>query len=112
MRAPSCSRTATPTYTDDPVRWFALATILWGVVGMLVGVFIAAQLAWPQLNLGIPWLSYGRLRPLHTNAVIFAFVQKDISRSTQLGNTKIVRQYVINGVLVFHRILSVKINRD
>jgi cytochrome c oxidase cbb3-type subunit 1 len=67
------SRSAAPVYTDDAVRWFALATILWGVVGMLVGVIIAAQLAWPQLNLGIPWLSYGRLRPLHTNAVIFAF---------------------------------------
>ncbi len=67
------SRSAAPVYTDESVRWFALATILWGVVGMLVGVFIAAQLAWPQLNLGIPWLSYGRLRPLHTNAVIFAF---------------------------------------
>jgi cytochrome c oxidase cbb3-type subunit 1 len=66
------SRTA-PNYDDDVVRWFALATVLWGVVGMLVGVIIAAQLAWPQLNLGIPWLSYGRLRPLHTNAVIFAF---------------------------------------
>ena len=48
--------------------------MLWGVVGMLVGVIIAAQLTWPELNLGIPWLSYGRLRPLHTNAVIFAFV--------------------------------------
>ena len=62
-----------PAYTDDPVRWFALAAVLWGVVGMLVGVIIAAQLAWPELNFGIPWLSYGRLRPLHTNAVIFAF---------------------------------------
>jgi cytochrome c oxidase cbb3-type subunit 1 len=60
-------------YEDGPVRAFALAAVLWGVVGMLVGVVIAAQLAWPELNLGIPWLSYGRLRPLHTNAVIFAF---------------------------------------
>ena len=60
-------------YFDTPVRWFALAAVLWGVVGMLVGVIIAAQLAWPALNLDIPWLSYGRLRPLHTNAVIFAF---------------------------------------
>jgi cytochrome c oxidase cbb3-type subunit 1 len=60
-------------YFDTPVRWFALAAVLWGVVGMLVGVIIAAQLTWPELNLGIPWLSYGRLRPLHTNAVIFAF---------------------------------------
>ncbi|HEY8880834.1 MAG TPA: cbb3-type cytochrome c oxidase subunit I, partial [Roseateles sp.] len=60
-------------YEDGPVRAFALAAVLWGVVGMLVGVLIAAQLAWPDLNFGIPWLSYGRLRPLHTNAVIFAF---------------------------------------
>jgi len=60
-------------YDDSPVRWFALAAVLWGVVGMLVGVVIAAQLAWPGLNFGIPWLSFGRLRPLHTNAVIFAF---------------------------------------
>jgi len=62
-----------PVYCDGPVRAFALAAVLWGVVGMLVGVLIAAELAWPELNLGIPWLSYGRLRPLHTNAVIFAF---------------------------------------
>ena len=48
-------------------------TIVWGIVGMLVGVVIAAQLAWPALNFDIPWLTYGRLRPLHTNAVIFAF---------------------------------------
>jgi len=60
-------------YSDAVVRLFALAAVLWGVVGMLVGVVIAAQLTWPELNLGIPWLSYGRLRPLHTNAVIFAF---------------------------------------
>jgi cytochrome c oxidase cbb3-type subunit I len=67
---------ATPgqgVYADTVVRLFALAAVLWGVVGMLVGVIIAAQLAWPELNLGISFLSYGRLRPLHTNAVIFAF---------------------------------------
>ncbi|PIM52700.1 cytochrome-c oxidase, cbb3-type subunit I [Roseateles chitinivorans] len=64
---------AAPSYEDGVVRAFALAAVLWGVVGMLVGVVIAAQLAWPELNFGIPWLSYGRLRPLHTNAVIFAF---------------------------------------
>ena len=60
-------------YADSTVRLFALAAVVWGVVGMAVGVFIAAQLAWPELNFGVPWLSYGRLRPLHTNAVIFAF---------------------------------------
>ena len=60
-------------YSDAVVRLFALAAVLWGVVGMLVGVIIAAQLMWPELNFGVPYLSYGRLRPLHTNAVIFAF---------------------------------------
>lgn len=60
-------------YTDGAVRGFALAAVAWGVVGMLVGVVIAAQLAFPTLFEGISWLSYGRLRPLHTNAVIFAF---------------------------------------
>jgi cytochrome c oxidase cbb3-type subunit 1 len=64
---------ASPVYFDTPVRWFALVAVLWGIVGMLVGVIIAAQLTWPELNLGISFLSYGRLRPLHTNAVIFAF---------------------------------------
>ncbi len=61
------------TYNDAVVRQFAIAAVVWGVVGMAVGVLIASQLAWPELNFGIPWLTYGRLRPLHTNAVIFAF---------------------------------------
>ncbi|MEE4638299.1 MAG: cytochrome-c oxidase, cbb3-type subunit I [Wenzhouxiangella sp.] len=61
------------TYNDKVVRQFAVMTVVWGIVGMLVGVFIAAQLIWPGLGWEIPWLSYGRLRPLHTNAVIFAF---------------------------------------
>jgi cytochrome c oxidase cbb3-type subunit 1 len=60
-------------YSDTVVRQFAVMSVVWGVVGMLVGVTIASQLTWPELNFGIPWLSYGRLRPLHTNAVIFAF---------------------------------------
>jgi cytochrome c oxidase cbb3-type subunit 1 len=55
------------------VRGFALVAVLYGIVGMLVGVIVASQLAWPELINGIPWLTYGRLRPLHTNAVIFAF---------------------------------------
>ncbi len=61
------------TYNYTVVRQFAVMTVAWGVVGMLVGVFIAAQLVWPALNFDIPWLTFGRLRPLHTNAVIFAF---------------------------------------
>jgi len=61
------------TYNYGVVRQFAVMTVIWGIVGMLVGVIIAAQLAFPTLTDGISWLSYGRLRPLHTNAVIFAF---------------------------------------
>jgi cytochrome c oxidase cbb3-type subunit I len=60
-------------YDTQVVRWFAIMTVAWGIVGMTVGLLIAGQLAWPALNFDVPWLSYGRLRPLHTNAVIFAF---------------------------------------
>ena len=63
----------TETYNYRVVRQFAIMTIVWGIVGMAVGVLIAAQLAWPALNFDIPWLTFSRLRPLHTNAVIFAF---------------------------------------
>ena len=66
------------SYNDAVVRKFVLATVLWGVVGMLVGLIIALQLAVPELNLGLPWTTFGRLRPLHTNAVIFAFAGNTI----------------------------------
>ncbi len=62
------------SYDNVIVKKFAFATLLWGVVGMLVGVLIATQLFAPDLNFQIPFLTFGRLRPLHTNAVIFAFV--------------------------------------
>ena len=61
------------TYNYKVVRQFAIMTVVWGIVGMLVGVYIAAELVWPELNMDIPWLTFSRLRPLHTNAVIFAF---------------------------------------
>ncbi len=61
------------TYDDEIVRKFLFATFIWGLVGMLVGLVIALELAYPALNLGLPYTSFGRLRPLHTNAVIFAF---------------------------------------
>ncbi|MEK7797060.1 MAG: cbb3-type cytochrome c oxidase subunit I, partial [Pseudomonadota bacterium] len=64
---------AQETYNDKVVRQFAIMTVVWGIVGMLVGVVIAAQMAWPVLNFDIPWLTFSRLRPLHTNAVVFAF---------------------------------------
>lgn len=61
-------------YDNSIVKKFGIAVIIWGIVGMLVGVLIAFQLAFPALNLGLPYTTFGRLRPLHTNAVIFAFV--------------------------------------
>jgi cytochrome c oxidase cbb3-type subunit 1 len=60
------------TYNYKVVRQFAIMTVVWGIVGMLVGVIVAAQLVWPELNFA-EWFHFGRLRPLHTNAVIFAF---------------------------------------
>ncbi|MGB3865743.1 MAG: cytochrome-c oxidase, cbb3-type subunit I [Xanthobacteraceae bacterium] len=59
-------------YMDEPIRYGVIATVFWGVVGFLGGVFIAVQLAFPDFNLE-PWLNFGRVRPLHTSAVIFAF---------------------------------------
>jgi len=61
-------------YDDSTVRQFTWAAVIWGIVGMAVGAFVATQLAWWQANFDIPWLTFSRLRPLHTNAVIFAFV--------------------------------------
>ena len=62
-----------PDYDDASVRRFIVATVTWGIVGMAVGAILALQLAWWPANLGLPWTSFGRLRPLHTNAVVFAF---------------------------------------
>src|SRR5690606_15286678 len=65
-------------YDNQIVKLFAYATMLWGVVGMLVGLYAALQLVWPNLSGGIPYTTFGRIRPLHTNAVIFAFVGNGI----------------------------------
>jgi cytochrome c oxidase cbb3-type subunit 1 len=71
--ASSVKASTTETFNYKVVRQFAIMTVVWGVVGMAVGVLIAAQMMWPALNFDTPWLTFGRLRPLHTNAVIFAF---------------------------------------
>ncbi len=61
-------------YDNKIVRAFIIASVLWGIIGMLVGLYVSLELLWPNLSASLPYLSYGRLRPLHTNAVIFAFV--------------------------------------
>ncbi len=72
-RFPAPSAAALSRYDDDPVRWGVIATLFWGMAGFLAGLFIALQLAFPVLNLGFEYTTFGRLRPLHTSAVIFAF---------------------------------------
>jgi cytochrome c oxidase cbb3-type subunit 1 len=67
------SNTSAVEYNYNVVRQFTVMTVIWGLFGTLVGVLIAAQLVWPALNFETPWLTYSRLRPLHTNIVIFAF---------------------------------------
>jgi cytochrome c oxidase cbb3-type subunit 1 len=62
-----------PNYNLGPVKFAAVASLVWGVAGFLVGLIVALQLAYPAFNFDLPWISFGRLRPLHTSAVIFAF---------------------------------------
>ena len=62
-----------PQYNEAVVRKFIIAAVFWAVVAFLVGVWIAAELAWPQANLGVSFIGFGRLRPVHTSAAIFAF---------------------------------------
>ena len=62
-----------PNYNMGPVKFATLAALFWGITGFTVGLYVALELAYPILNLDLPWFSFGRLRPLHTSAVIFAF---------------------------------------
>jgi cytochrome c oxidase cbb3-type subunit I/II len=93
------SNLETFSYDDATVRKFVLATLLWGVVGMLVGVIIATQLAIPDLFSGIPFLSYGRLRPLHTNAVIFAFAGNTIFAGIYYSLQRLCKARMFNDTL-------------
>ena len=73
QRYPALSSQAASTYDDDLIRLGVIATIFWGLAGFLAGLYIALQLAFPALNLNLEFTTFGRLRPLHTSAVIFAF---------------------------------------
>lgn len=90
-----------PTYNYKVIRQFTVMSVVWGIVGMLVGVLIAAQLAWPQLNFDLPWMSFGRLRPLHTNAVIFAF-----GGCALMGCSYYIVQRTCQATLAFPRLAS------
>ena len=86
-------------YDDTTTRRFIIASMLFGVVGLLVGVFIAAQLAWWQLNFGIPYLTFSRLRPLHTNAVIFAFVGNMMFAGVYYSTQRLLKTRMASDVL-------------
>ncbi|MEJ2452444.1 MAG: cbb3-type cytochrome c oxidase subunit I, partial [Gammaproteobacteria bacterium] len=67
------NQTAVQPYNYDIVRKFSMMAVVWGVLGMLAGLYIALELAWPWFNLDIPYITFGRLRPVHTTLVIFGF---------------------------------------
>ena len=86
------------SYDNKIVKKFILATIIWGVIGMIVGLLAACQLVWPDLNLA-SWLSFGRIRPLHTNAVIFAFVGNGIFAGVYYSLQRLMKARMWSDVL-------------
>ena len=88
-------------YDDAVVRRFVTATIVWGAIGMLVGLWIALQLAAPQLNVG-KYFTFGRLRPLHTNAVIFAFAGNAIFAAVYYSSQRLLKARPIEWLSKLH----------
>ncbi|WP_418509668.1 cytochrome-c oxidase, cbb3-type subunit I [Corallibacter sp.] len=86
-------------YDNKIVKKFLLATMVWGVVGMLVGLLLAFMFLFPNLTDGIPWLSFGRLRPLHTNAVIFAFVGNAIFAGVYYSSQRLLKARMFSDAL-------------
>jgi cytochrome c oxidase cbb3-type subunit I/II len=86
-------------YDDTPVRQFMVASIFWGIIGMLVGVLIATQLGVWQANFKTSWLTFGRLRPLHTNAVIFAFVGNMMFAGIYYSTQRLVKARTASALL-------------
>src|SRR5262245_32236336 len=97
MPAPSPG-TETIRYDEATVRRFITATIVWGLVGMSVGLFLALQLAIPRLNLA-PYLTFGRLRPLHTNAVIFAFAGNALFAAIYYSSQRLLKARLYSDTL-------------
>jgi len=84
-------------YNEDVIRLFVIAAVFWGVIGFVAGLFIALQLAFPALNLGLEWTSFGRLRPVHTSAVIFAFGGNVLFATSLYSVQRTSRQYLFGG---------------
>src|SRR5688572_13407074 len=97
------SEAGTFTYDDATVRKFAFATIGWGLVATLVGLYLAIILAAPQLSFGLPELTFGRLRPLHTNAAIFAFAGNGIFAAIYYSSQRLLKARMwSNALSQFH----------
>ncbi len=88
-------------YDNKIVKYFAYATILWGVVGMLVGLLVALQMVWPAANFNYPLTTFGRIRPLHTNAVIFAFVGNAIFMGVYYSLQRLTKARMFSNVLSY-----------
>jgi len=86
-------------YDNKSVKLFLLATIIWGVVAVLVGILVACQLAFPAFNFGLEYTTFGRMRPLHTNAVIFAFVGNAIFAGVYYSMQKLLKARMFSDVL-------------
>ncbi|MEZ4386407.1 MAG: cytochrome-c oxidase, cbb3-type subunit I [Candidatus Krumholzibacteriia bacterium] len=93
------SRLRTVVYDDDICRAFSLATIVWGAVALLLGVLVASQLSFWQANFGTSWLTFGRLRPLHTNAAIFAFVGNMMFAGIYYSTQRLLKARMANDTL-------------
>jgi cytochrome c oxidase cbb3-type subunit I/II len=87
------------SYDDEIVKKFILATLVWGAVALLLGVFIASQLADWRLNFGISWLTFGRIRPLHTNAAIFAFAGNGIFAGIYYSTQRLLKTRMASDLL-------------
>jgi cytochrome c oxidase cbb3-type subunit I/II len=87
------------SYDDKITRQFVIATLLWGAVGMLVGLVVALELAFWQVNGGIPWITFGRLRPLHTNAIIFAFAANAIFAAVYYSSQRLLKTRMASDLL-------------
>jgi cytochrome c oxidase cbb3-type subunit I/II len=87
------------SYNDKITKWFVGATMLWGLVALLLGVIIAFQLAYWKFNLGLEWTTFGRLRPLHTNAAIFAFVGNAIFAGIYYSTQRLCKARIFNDFL-------------
>ena len=86
-------------YDNKIVKYFLIASVIFGIVGMSVGLLIALQLVFPQLNMGIPYTTFGRIRPLHTNAVIFAFVGNAIFAGVYYSMQRVLKTRMYSDLL-------------